>query len=173
MPVRSDMCPPVAVGRRVAWAAVVLLVAAVLGVAGWLAGNDLTPVAIYGDSMLPTIAPGDVLLVRRGVAAAPGDVVTYDAETRLITHRLRALATDGSMVLRGDANGFDDPPVPTDRALGVAERVVPHVGLPVVWARDGRVRAAGAAGLVLVLPLSRWRARRRSQTSRSLPGGPS
>jgi signal peptidase I len=141
----------------------VAVVLAVLGAVVVLAGT-YTPVAVYGTSMLPAIQPGDLILVDRTAAPRPGSVVTYDAETRWITHRLMGVDADGAMVLRGDANGWDDPPVAHDRAIGVGRWVLPALGLPVLWAHEGRVAplamTAVAALLLAALAVRGLRPRR-------------
>lgn len=151
MPVRSAT-----VRRRwvVARLAVPAVVAALL-VVGGLATYQLTPVAVYGSSMQPTIQPGDLILVDRRAAPTLDSVVTYTDDSRWITHRVMGITADGSLVLRGDANGWDDPPVRPDRAVGVTRLVVPAVGMPVLWARNGEVLpyvlSVAALGVLLVL----------------------
>jgi signal peptidase I len=140
-----------AVRRTAAGALAVAAVAAAVGSLA-LAKMDLTPVAIYGTSMLPAIAPGDVVLMQRGaVPTQKGAVVTYTDQRRWITHRLRHVADDGSLVLRGDNNTWDDPPVATGDTVGVSRYVVPKLGMPVVWAHQRRVPPLVLAGAVLAL----------------------
>nr|WP_285774136.1 S24 family peptidase [Microtetraspora sp. NBRC 13810] len=55
-------------------------------------------VRVEGDSMLPGLAPGDWLLVRRGVPIRPGDVVVARLpgdESRLIVKRAAMMTSDG------------------------------------------------------------------------------
>jgi len=76
-----------------------------------------------GSSMLPSIRPGDVLEVHRESIAAIsiGDVVVFEREARLITHRVvekvagpkRAL-----LITRGDAVRAPDPPVTPEELIG-------------------------------------------------------
>jgi signal peptidase I len=146
MPVRSaTVRRRRAVAVRLAIPALVLM----LLVGGLLAWYQLTPVAVYGSSMLPTIEPGDVILLDRRAEPIPGTVVTYIDDTRWITHRVVGVAPDGSLVLRGDANGWDDPPVALDRAVGVSRVVVPAIGMPVLWARNGDVLPFALSAIAL------------------------
>lgn len=151
MPVRSASVRRRRVVARLAVPAVVVA----LLVGGLLATFHLTPVAVYGSSMLPSIEPGDVILIDRSAVPTLASVVTYTDDTRWITHRVIGTTPDGSLVLRGDANGWDDPPVGLDRTIGVTRLVVPAIGMPVLWARNGDVLpfvlSAVALGMLLAL----------------------
>lgn len=122
-----------------------VVVAALLG---------LSPVVVSSGSMAPLLRTGDVLL--NGTPGTdtlgPGTVVTYEAgpppvamgydagssiETRLISHRIVASGPDG-YTTRGDANrDVDRGTVPHGAVVGVGRLVVPYVGLPAVWLREG------------------------------------
>jgi signal peptidase I len=129
-------------------------------VLGW------TPVLITSGSMSPAVEPGDVLLVERGVPEGerfvPGTIITYedsrndvevgatDGRSRLVTHRVDRIDASGAYVTRGDANRSSDPrPVEPDQLVGAARLLVPYIGLPVHWARDGRVLMLGVVALAL------------------------
>ena len=81
---------------------------------------------IVGTSMLPTLAPGDIVLVRPCRSLRPGDVVTFVLAGRLITHRL-VRVTDEGLVCRGDNRLRPDPRVAADALIG---RVAEVVGRP-------------------------------------------
>jgi hypothetical protein len=76
-----------------------------------------------------------------------GDVITYATATDFITHRVVDLATtpDGrpGLILRGDANGNNDPIVTADQIRGRVMYQVPLVGHAIAWSR-GNVPIAGA-----------------------------
>jgi hypothetical protein len=75
-----------------------------------------------GSSMEPTLPPGTEVLLRCGQGGAPGDVIAFVAEGRLVVHRVVAAARDGSWTLtRGDARALPDPPIVD------AEAVLGHV----------------------------------------------
>lgn len=74
---------------------------------------------VQGRSMWPLAAPWQV-----GVAAAvdplqPGDLlaVVGDRPGCVVVHRLAAIDGD-RLILRGDANGYDDAPVPRSAVVG-------------------------------------------------------
>ncbi len=164
----------------------------VLALAFWLVLPMLalgwTPVLVTSGSMSPAVEPGDVLLVQRGVPDgewyAPGTILTFldaagpatptgtaaasgDDEDRLVTHRVDRVV-DGAYVTRGDANAsVDIRPVEPEQVVGAARLLIPYLGLPVHWARDGRVLQLGLVVLVLAgtVSASRWdaMARRRDR----------
>lgn len=87
--------------------------------------------AVYvgGDSMAPSLARGDLVLVRRGpMGVSEGDVVLV-AKTGWpsgILHRVVAVGLDETLTLRGDANPtVDRDPVGPDSVLGVVAVVLP------------------------------------------------
>lgn len=73
-----------------------------------------------GGSMLPAIAPGDVLTFRACTAeqATPGQVVLMRHPHRFVAHRVIDSKT-GTLLTRGDALAAADGPVPANDVLGV------------------------------------------------------
>jgi len=79
--------------------------------------------AALGASMVPTIYPGDILIVRREAAREVrcGDVVLSFRAGRFCAHRLvKKLEQDGrvSVITRGDALRENDPPLAESELLG-------------------------------------------------------
>lgn len=82
-----------------------------------------------GSSMVPTIFPGDILLVERDPFARlrPGHVVLALREGRFFAHRvvrLTALGGPPRVITRGDALREDDPAFFHDEVLGRVTAVV-------------------------------------------------
>lgn len=104
--------------------------------------TGLEPVAVTSGSMHPSLEVGDVVLLDAGASPAPGTVATFHhprTPDELVTHRLAGVE-DGSWRTRGDANASADPwLVGNEDLIGIGRLAVPLVGLPVVWARAGRV----------------------------------
>jgi signal peptidase I len=80
-------------------------------------------VCVSGSSMLPSIRPGDILLLQRTELseAAPGDIVLFAREDRLFAHRV--ISQDckygiSCLVTCGDSLDKNDPPVFADELLG-------------------------------------------------------
>ncbi len=80
---------------------------------------------VYGESMLPTLWPGDVVEIKSCSLAdvRPGEIVLARHEGRLFLHRLVAATADG-FVLRGDSMPGPDPRFPSDALLGRLSCVV-------------------------------------------------
>lgn len=73
-----------------------------------------------GGSMLPAIAPGDLLDFRACTAdeVSPGQVLLVWHQARLVAHRL-VERQDGALLTRGDALVASDMPVAAPNVLGV------------------------------------------------------
>jgi signal peptidase I len=116
----------------IGWLVVYAVLATV--VFGW------RPVMITGGSMGPGIAPGDLVLVERDVEhpVAEGAVITYRSSAGvLVTHRVVELV-EGGYRTQGDANPTaDNEVVPKGAVEGTARLLVPFLGRPVQWVREG------------------------------------
>jgi nickel-type superoxide dismutase maturation protease len=64
--------------------------------------------AVSGPSMLPALAPGDWLLVRRNVRPRVGDVVVVRRPERLVVKRLTRVESDGRLWVEGDNAAASD-----------------------------------------------------------------
>jgi|SRR5208337_226110 len=100
------------------------LVADVLRGSGLLFGSALeggrsVRLRVHGESMLPTLWPGDVVEITSCSLAdvRPGEIVLARHGGRLFLHRLVAATAEG-FVLRGDSMPGADPPFPSDALLG-------------------------------------------------------
>lgn len=88
---------------------------------------------VNGWSMLPSVWPGDTLVVERANSSAvsKGDIVLFGRNQRLFAHRVvakRSHEGDLRVVTRGDAMPTPDLPVSEDELLGKVSLIV----------RDGR-----------------------------------
>ncbi len=117
-----------------------------LALVGWALVPALlpgvVPVMVTADSMAPRAPAGSVLLIGSAEGdLPPGAVVTFEDPTRpgrQVTHRVVERLDDGAYVVRGDATGVaDTTPLPADRIEGRARLLVPYVGRPLIWLRDG------------------------------------
>lgn len=79
-------------------------------------------VAVTGQSMIPTLAPGEWLLVRRNVPPRPGAVVVVAVDGRRVVKRLTRITADGYWVEGDNAAVSTDSrtygAVPRDAILG-------------------------------------------------------
>jgi signal peptidase len=87
--------------------------------------------------MEPALSMGDLALIRDERAYEVGDVVAYRTEYgAIVLHRISRVLDDGRFVMRGDANGWDDPFLPRpEELLGRLGQHVPKVGWLVEWLR--------------------------------------
>lgn len=74
---------------------------------------------VYGESMLPTLWPGDIAEVEacRVSEAGRGDIVLAARSGRLYLHRFLGHCPDGGFVLRGDSMASADPVFTPDAFL--------------------------------------------------------
>lgn len=99
---------------------------------------------VMSDSMAPSVRAGDIVVAMpvADPAASPGRVLLFDDPDHpghLRLHRLVGPTSEGLLITRGDANATtDSTPVSPDDVHGVAVLRAPAVGLPFVWAREGR-----------------------------------
>ncbi|HLW84597.1 MAG TPA: S24/S26 family peptidase [Candidatus Sulfotelmatobacter sp.] len=78
---------------------------------------------VTGWSMLPTIFPGDTLLIERTASESvgKGDVVLFHRDRRLFVHRVsrkRGNARDPQIITQGDGMLRPDPPLSGSQLLG-------------------------------------------------------
>lgn len=131
------------------------LTVAVLTLAGW------EPHVVVSDSMQPTLAPGDLLLVDPDhTEVDAGQIVVFtDDVGRTITHRVVDVNDTGELVTRGDSNDVADrQTVDPASVVGQPRTLVPLVGMTAVWWWDGTwwwlaaLAAGTAAALRAALP---------------------
>ncbi len=88
---------------------------------------------VDGRSMEPTYQLHDVIIGRTPSSDehyVPGEVVAFQGQNSVVTHRVVAINPDGTLVVRGDANDVDDPtPVQPQDVRGI---IVVHFPQP--WA---------------------------------------
>ncbi len=94
---------------------------------------NLAVLSAYGDSMTPTFADGDILLVDRGVTEIRLDAVyVLSLNSELYVKRIQRRITDGAVIIKSDNPLYD--PVVVDNG----ERENLSVLGRVVWAWNGR-----------------------------------
>jgi hypothetical protein len=85
---------------------------------------------VRGASMVPSIFPGDTLIIRPEIArgARRGDVVFFFRDGHFCAHRLLDKTEEGGgrivLLTRGDARRENDPPVAESEMLGRVEAVI-------------------------------------------------
>jgi signal peptidase I len=106
-----------------------------------------SPVVITGGSMRPHIAAGDLVMVAPvEQQIGKGTVVTYrqPGRDRLVTHRVTEVLPEGYRT-RGDANAVEDSDVVAPAQVkGAGRLLIPFLGRPFVWLREGAFVPFGA-----------------------------
>jgi len=116
-------------------------------------GGETTVLIVQGNSMLPTIQPGSLVVAKVAPSYGSNDIVAYQwkqgSATKNIVHRIID-ETDNGFVIKGDNNPRKDPGFYTeDDILGTVIFATPYVGdllgllrNPVVLVLSGVVIAA-------------------------------
>ena len=75
---------------------------------------------VRGESMLPTLWPGDVVEIARSALkdVQPGEIVLAFRDGRFFLHRLLARTEAGGFLLRGDSMPRRDPEFPSEALVG-------------------------------------------------------
>jgi signal peptidase I len=86
---------------------------------------------VSGSSMLPSIWPGDVLVIRRREIGQvrPGETAFISSHGRLVAHRVKAVqgaAAKEYLITQGDTVPSPDPPVTAENLLGVVVTIERH-----------------------------------------------
>lgn len=137
--------------------------ALVLLALGWLVvlrpaslGGPATYVVIRGESMEPTYASGDLVIVQAARHYAVGDVVAYRVpdgdigEGLVVVHRVVGGSGSEGYTLRGDNNPALDPWTPRDGDVaGRAWMHVPYLGRLIAFVHQPVT--AGALGAAIVV----------------------
>jgi len=104
---------------------------------------------VMGWSMLPTVWPGDTLLVESAEPAtvSEGDILLYHRDQKLFVHRVVNAKSHNTILTRGDAMPRPDPPVRPDQMLGRVVSIVRN-GEAIKPNRKLRASQRAVAGLV-------------------------
>ncbi len=128
-------------------------------VPGWLPGWSST--VVLSGSMSPRIEAGDVVVWSATPSEEIGEgsvAVFLDEDGHRTLHRVVGHTDDHGLRTKGDANPTpDSAPVPPERVQGAGRVLVPLVGLPHLWLRDGRW--APLAALVVASVGAAWASR--------------
>jgi signal peptidase I len=107
---------------------------------------------VMGWSMLPTVWPGDTLVVEKADSSVvrEGDIVLFGRDRRLFAHRVvtkRSHSGDSRLVTRGDAMPAADSPLAKDELLGKVSVIVRN-GRCIAPSRSLRLSERAVAALV-------------------------
>lgn len=136
--------------RKAVAIGLVVLVSIALIVPSVLLFGGALPYGLYivrTGSMSPTIPTASAVIVHKGFYRV-GQVITFNTVNGVVTHRLVARNSDGSLVTKGDANHTADPgSLQPSQVIGGAILALPKVGYWLVYLKT----PAGLAFLCVIL----------------------
>lgn len=94
---------------------------------------------VISSSMAPTLQVGDYLLVEETPFSqlAKNDVISFQNNQAIVTHRIVEQTTDASFITRGDANSVDDLLLVTEQVyLGQMFLRIPLLGYLMIWMQN-------------------------------------
>lgn len=121
---------------------------ATFGIMSALPGQrSIHAMIIRGGSMQPILPVGSLVVIRASNDYQPGDMITYRAGEKYVTHRIVRSGPKG-FVTQGDANNQPDSRLVTSDMIAGRVRVI----LPWVGAFLAFIRTPLGYGLVVILP---------------------
>lgn len=112
---------------------------------------------VVSGSMTGTINVNDMIIIHHKDSYSCGDIITYQNEGSLVTHRIEEI-TDAGYITKGDSNNTPDKdPVTEDKIVGSVIMVIPKVGLLVTALKTpiGIFCIVLVGGLLVFLPFQR------------------
>lgn len=91
-----------------------------------LRSSGILRLRVTGWSMLPSVLPGDTLVVERttGESVSHGDIILFGRDRRLFAHRVVGRSQSSQILTRGDSMPQPDPPVSENELLGKVSYLV-------------------------------------------------
>lgn len=114
-----------------------------------------TAVVITG-SMEPAVSVNDMVVIHEQESYEPGDIVSYQSGSMLVTHRI-AEATENGYITKGDANNTDDGEIAREAVVGKVVLVIPKVGYAIAFLQTplGMLVMTGVLFALVALPMGR------------------
>ena len=130
-------------------------------------GGDTTIMIVQGNSMLPTILPGSLVVAKTAPEYNVDDIVAYEADysgaKRIVVHRIIEERPNG-FVIQGDNNPKKDVGTPTeDDILGKVLFSTPYVGDALSMLRNPIVLIFAAGAVFGVQTVQKTRKERKEK----------
>lgn len=77
-------------------------------------------------SMYPTISEGDIVFVKIGKDVKLDDIITYESDGNIITHRIIEIKEE-EIIAQGDNNNTQDEPIKKDEVIGKVTYIIKDV----------------------------------------------
>lgn len=110
---------------------------------------------VASGSMEPTISVNDLIINHIQSSYAEGDIITFQNESSLTTHRIAAITEEG-YITKGDANNAADPDVVSEGAVvGRVVKIIPRIGSALFFLKTppGMILLIFAGLLLIEIPL--------------------
>lgn len=138
--------------RKVLVAVVAAAATVVVAAGAWLYHDGYRAYVLRTGSMAPTYPPGSLVIDRPGIGGLRvGDVITFDKRElgeKVVTHRVVAIAPNGAISTKGDANRTPDVwTIAPGQVRGTVTFGVKRLGFLLVFLRQ----PSGIASLVLAM----------------------
>ncbi len=88
---------------------------------------------IVTGSMEDTISVYDIIINQKKQSYEKGDIISYQGNTAMVTHRIIEIKEDGKIITKGDANNSPDTPITEDLIIGKVVLVLPKIGKVLVF----------------------------------------
>lgn len=117
---------------------------------------------VLSGSMEPAIRVDDMVIVHKQSSYELQDVIMYEGENSMITHRIVG-TNEGAYITRGDSNNTDDPAVPAEKVVGKVVCTIPGAGKVILFLQSplGMCLMVLLAVAVLILP-DLWKKERKA-----------
>ena len=131
-------------------------------------GGDTTIMIVQGNSMLPTILPGSLVVAKTASEYNVDDIVAYEANyngaKKIVVHRIIEERDNGSFVIQGDNNPKKDAGYPTeDMILGTVAFSTPYMGDALSLLRNPIFLVFAAGAVFAVQSVQKTRKERREK----------
>jgi len=94
-------------------------------------------------------------LVSKDEKLNENEIISFVENDVLITHRIKKINDDGTLVTKGDANNSEDDPINRDKVIGKVVKIIPNVG---IWTRVFKTKSVyisiGVTILLFVITFS-------------------
>jgi signal peptidase len=107
---------------------------------------------VITGSMEDTIKINDFVLVKLDAKYDENDIITYQTDDALVTHRLIEIRNE-YLVTKGDNNNTIDEPVMKEQVLGRVVKILPRIGIYIKVVKEPIVLAPLCILIILVVLL--------------------
>lgn len=122
-----------------------------------------SPLPVMSGSMEPVFHAGDVIIIQKADDYQLNDIITFQSEGALITHRIIERNENG-YVTKGDANSAkDEDIIQKDQIIGTYVVAIPWIGYLKVWISNPWILIILILGAVSLYLFNDQRKRRKTE----------